>query len=339
MLQRFHLGAVRGSGRRSRLRRDLRTTRSGPEAPQCGHGDDPQPRGRLRRPRGRLPRRARRRARLGHAWTGSARMAVRRGAHAPGPWDSSSGGPGSRSHGPAAGRGYRLARPAAGVSLLEVVEVGEGGLLRVPGARSGAFPATGERTARCTPRCRGPPRPSATGSPRPPSPTSLPKSAACWPARWRPKALAHSAGGRLRLVVKAKLDPLDFLDVDALLTDEERDDPRHRPRASSRDRVLPGIARLVRGGRVPDASVATRDRRARPARHAPRGLRLRRHERRAVRPGLPGARGRRLAASARFVSVQGSLAMFPIWKYGVGGAEAGVAPAHGRRRGRSAASA
>ena len=37
--------------------------------------------------------------------------------------------------------------------------------------------------------------------------------------------------------------------------------------------------------------------------------------RRALRPGLRGARGRRLRASS-IVSVQGSLAMFAIWKFG-----------------------
>ena len=61
---------------------------------------------------------------------------------------------------------------------------------------------------------------------------------------------------------------------------------------------------------------------ARPARHAPRGLRLRRHQRRSptalacleLEGGDSGLRS--------FVSVQGSLAMFPIWTFGSRGAEA-----------------
>ena len=50
--------------------------------------------------------------------------------------------------------------------------------------------------------------------------------------------------------------------------------------------------------------------------HAPRRLRVRRDQRRQLRAGLPGAGGRATAAFRSFVSVQGSLAMFPIHAYG-----------------------
>ena len=105
------------------------------------------------------------------------------------------------------------------------------------------------------------------------------------------------------------------------------------------DRVEPHVARLVRGG--PDRGPARPDeavRRPRPARHAPRGLRLRR----ACRPSTtasPASSSRPCDSGIRsLVSVQGSLAMFAIWRWGTRGAEAGVAAPDGGRRARSAAS-
>ena len=61
---------------------------------------------------------------------------------------------------------------------------------------------------------------------------------------------------------------------------------------SSRDEVVPERRRLVRGGDDP-ARAGAGARQARRARHAPRGLRLRRRERDRLRARLPGARGRR----------------------------------------------
>ena len=54
---------------------------------------------------------------------------------------------------------------------------------------------------------------------------------------------------------------------------------------------------------------------ARAARHAPRRLRVAGRERGRVRARVPRARSRRLGVRS-FVSVQGSLAMFPIWRWG-----------------------
>ena len=88
-----------------------------------------------------------------------------------------------------------------------------------------------------------------------------------------------------------------------------------RHRAPVRRRPDPARRRrVVRGRHVPQGD-GQGDRRARAARHAPRGLRLRRHPATAyglacleLEAGDSGARS--------FVSVQGSLAMFPIWKFG-----------------------
>ena len=108
-------------------------------------------------------------------------------------------------------------------------------------------------------------------------------------------------------------DPLDFLAVDGLL------DPTSArsatPCATSRSGARAPRRRVVRRGhaaRRPRPAA----RQARPARDAPRGLRLRRHQRDGVRRGLPRARGGRLRAAQLRVSVQGSLAMFAIHRWG-----------------------
>ena len=111
----------------------------------------------------------------------------------------------------------------------------------------------------------------------------------------------------------AALDPLDYLAIDALLDDEERA-IRDTVRQFVRDERPRRGRRLVREGDLP-ARALRRAREARPPRDAPRRLRLPGAS--SVAYGLTcmeleaGDAGVRSA-----VSVQGSLAMFPIWKWG-----------------------
>ena len=108
-------------------------------------------------------------------------------------------------------------------------------------------------------------------------------------------------------------------------------DPRGHP-PGLRRRRRPLRHGLVRGRRPPGAASSPGVRQGRPARHAPRGLRLRRHVGRRLRAGLPRARGERLR--------------HPLAGVGAGqprdvrdlavrhrGAEAGVAAADGGGRG------
>ena len=89
--------------------------------------------------------------------------------------------------------------------------------------------------------------------------------------------------------------------------------------------------RLVRGGHLPEGH-GQGDGRARAARHAPRGLRVRRHQRGGLRPGLPRARGRRLRGPQLRVGA-GLAGHVPDLEVRLRGAEAGVAAPHGGRRG------
>src|SRR5690242_13986686 len=73
--------------------------------------------------------------------------------------------------------------------------------------------------------------------------------------RTRRNRFRTGRGGRLRIVPKPPLDPLDFLDVDALLTDEERD-VRDTVRRFVGDRVLPGIADWFEEGVFPKEVAA-----------------------------------------------------------------------------------
>jgi glutaryl-CoA dehydrogenase len=86
------------------------------------------------------------------------------------------------------------------------------------------------------------------------------------------------------------ISPKDFLDIDRLLSDEERD-----IRDTVRAFVATACCRTsVTGSRRPGFPASwRRARQARRARHAPGGLRLRGRERDRLRPGLHGARGRR----------------------------------------------
>ena len=112
---------------------------------------------------------------------------------------------------------------------------------------------------------------------------------------------------------KAALDPSDFLDVDALLSDEERD-VRDTVRQFVRDRVLPGIEEWFEQGVFPKEV-------------APEigelgllGMHLEGYGcagASAVQYGLACLELEAGDSGFRsFVSVQGSLAMFPIWRYG-----------------------
>ena len=129
----------------------------------------------------------------------------------------------------------------------------------------------------------------------------------------------------------AAIAPLDLLDLDALLTDEERE-IRAVVRRVVDDQVRPHVADWYerRPGAGPRAGPRVRQ--ARPARHAPDRVRLRRRLRGRVRrwpawswrPATPGVRspGQRagLAGHVRDLAVR------------LRGAEAALAARHGGRR-------
>src|ERR687886_2429089 len=109
------------------------------------------------------------------------------------------------------------------------------------------------------------------------------------------------------------LKPLDFLDVDALLSSEERM-IRDTVRQFVRERVLPSIEEWFENGIFP-AQMATE-----MGKLGLLGMHLSGY-------GCPGTNAVSYglacmelevgdSAFPSFVSVQGSLAMFPIWKYG-----------------------
>ena len=109
------------------------------------------------------------------------------------------------------------------------------------------------------------------------------------------------------------LKPLDFLDVDALLSSEERM-IRDTVRQFVRERVLPGIEEWFENGIFPSEMAAEM------GKLGLLGMHLSGY-------GCPGTNAVSYglacmeleagdSAFRSFVSVQGSLAMFPIWKYG-----------------------
>jgi len=79
------------------------------------------------------------------------------------------------------------------------------------------------------------------------------------------------------------------------------------------DAVLPIIRRISRT--TPSRKSCWRTRRPRPARQLARGLRLCRHERRELRPDLPGARTRRFRPAQFRVGAVVALHV-PIYTYG-----------------------
>ena len=109
------------------------------------------------------------------------------------------------------------------------------------------------------------------------------------------------------------IDPLDFLDVDALLSDEERD-VRDTVRAWVLDRVLPGIAEWFENAEFP-LDVARE-----LGKLGLLGMHLEGYGcggASAVQYGLACMELEAGDAGFRsFISVQGSLAMWPIWRFG-----------------------
>ena len=110
-----------------------------------------------------------------------------------------------------------------------------------------------------------------------------------------------------------RLDPSDFLDVDALLSDEERL-VRDTVRDFVRSRVLPGIEEWFENAVFPK-EVATEI-----GRLGLLGMHLQGYGCAGASAVSYGLACRELEAGdsgfRSFVSVQGSLAMFPIWRYG-----------------------
>ncbi|HXY72890.1 MAG TPA: acyl-CoA dehydrogenase family protein [Actinomycetota bacterium] len=109
------------------------------------------------------------------------------------------------------------------------------------------------------------------------------------------------------------LKPLDFLDLDALLTDEERM-VRDTVRRFVGDRVLPGIQEWFERGEFPrDVALELAD-------LGLLGMHLTGYGCPGLGPVCYGLACLELEAGdsgfRSFISVQGSLAMFPIWKFG-----------------------
>jgi len=109
------------------------------------------------------------------------------------------------------------------------------------------------------------------------------------------------------------LKPLDFLDLDALLTDEERM-VRDTVRRFVGDRVLPGIQEWFERGEFPrDVALELAD-------LGLLGMHLTGYSCPGLGPVCYGLACLELEAGdsgfRSFISVQGSLAMFPIWKFG-----------------------
>ena len=108
-------------------------------------------------------------------------------------------------------------------------------------------------------------------------------------------------------------DPLDFLDLDGLLSEEERD-VRDTVRAWVADNVLPGIAEWFENAEFP-AEVARE-----LGKLGLLGMHLEGYGcagASAVQYGLACLELEAGDAGFRsFISVQGSLAMWPIWRYG-----------------------
>jgi glutaryl-CoA dehydrogenase len=112
---------------------------------------------------------------------------------------------------------------------------------------------------------------------------------------------------------KVHIDPADFLDVDALLSDEERL-IRDTVRGFVKDRVLPGIDGWFEKGLFP-GEVASEI-----ARLGLLGMHLEGYGCAGTNAVSYGLACRELEAGdsgfRSFISVQGSLCMFPIWQFG-----------------------
>src|SRR2546423_10734840 len=118
------------------------------------------------------------------------------------------------------------------------------------------------------------------------------------------------AGGR---PAPPPLKPLDFLDLEALLTDEERM-VRDTVREFVVDKVLPGIGEWFERGEFPrEVAAGLGD-------LGLLGMHLKGYGCAGMNPTSYGIACMELEAGdsgfRSFISVQGSLAMFPIWRYG-----------------------
>src|SRR5918992_1413531 len=112
---------------------------------------------------------------------------------------------------------------------------------------------------------------------------------------------------------KAKIEPLDVLGIDSLLDDEERM-LRDTVRRFTAERIMPGIEKWFEAGEVP-REMATE-----VGELGLLGMHLEGYGCAGVNAVSYGLACMELEAGdsgfRSFVSVQGSLAMFPIWRYG-----------------------
>ena len=110
-------------------------------------------------------------------------------------------------------------------------------------------------------------------------------------------------------------DPRDFLGLDALLDDEERLDPRHGAAASSPTKVLPQVGDWFEAGFFPRELGREMGAMGLLGMHL-EGYGCSGTSQRGLRPGLLPSWSTATRGTRSFVSVQGSLSMFPIWAYG-----------------------
>ena len=89
----------------------------------------------------------------------------------------------------------------------------------------------------------------------------------------------------------ADRSPLGLLDTDSLINEEDRA-IQQTVRKFVDDRIRPDIAEWYENGSTPVREIARDLGGIGALGHAPRGLRLRRHEYDGLRAGLPGGRGR-----------------------------------------------
>jgi glutaryl-CoA dehydrogenase len=112
---------------------------------------------------------------------------------------------------------------------------------------------------------------------------------------------------------KARIEPLDVLDIDSLLSDEERM-LRDTVRRFTAERIMPGIEKWFEAGEFP-REMATEF-----GELGLLGMHLEGYGCAGVNAVSYGLACMELEAGdsgfRSFVSVQGSLAMFPIWRYG-----------------------
>ena len=127
-------------------------------------------------------------------------------------------------------------------------------------------------------------------------------------------------------------DPLDFLDLDRLLADEERA-IRDTVRDCVRERVLPGIEDWFERGDVPAGGRQRSSARSGCSACTSRATAAPGSNAVGLRPGVPGARGRRQRAPLVRLACRARSRCSPIWTLGSEEQKEAWLPAHGRRRG------